>query len=95
MIQKHKKIFLKNGINTKNEKNIVFIERRIPMSSKMDWSNLAATVVLGVFLGALVGAGIGYSGLPGNLIAPVTGGLTAALIPLIYQLRTRSKMGKK
>lgn len=61
----------------------------------VNWPDLGFAVATGVAVGIIAGLGLGYAaqlfGWSTKLIGPVTGGVTGALTPMLYQARARRR----
>lgn len=60
------------------------------MAAKTDWGSLTFAIVAGITLGLASAFGAVWAGVPTAFVAPVTGAIVGAFIPLIYRLRAKA-----
>jgi hypothetical protein len=60
------------------------------MAAKTDWGSLTFAIVAGITLGLASAFTAVWAGVPTAYVAPLTGAVVGAFIPLIYRLRAKS-----
>jgi len=58
------------------------------VTRNLHWKHFAVAVLAAVSIGAVAALVGAFAGLSSKLIAPITGGLVAAMIPLIYRMQS-------
>jgi phosphate/sulfate permease len=65
------------------------------MTAKIDWRSFWFAIAAALVIGICVPLAASLLGAPAAIVVSLTGAITAALIPLIYHARTRSRVPKR